>query len=671
MFLSSFSVVQASTTGGLSAALENAVSYAAPTVTGLAGCAMSANVSSTLVECDRNGDNIVTIYGFNFGPPGARVLVGGQLCTQVGSSLETAITCRLKSGTTVTNQIIVVQATGRMFSPETFRFSISYHQCPAGRFSQGLNCTICPVLTYSPSVGLGSCLPCPVGSTIGIQGATACTACAAGKFGLPGAATGLAGGTCAACGPGTFTAVNGSVACASCAPGTYTALNESRSCVDCTAGSQSNDFVSCQLCRPGTFGSAVRATACTVCAIGTYSNTSGVLACATCPAGSFVDHVSTACLVCAPGMYSPAPQSTCFACAQGSFAPTTGASFCHACPVGTTCPSNSMNQSLACQAGTFTNLASQTTCMLCTGDLFNPFTGATACLRCPAFSVPMPGNVGCSCNAGYFATSTVANESRCLSCPVGATCSTPYTRANTRTLAAIVSLPGYWKYMAVANPTEVDPPQFFACPFPQACPSSANGTCTEGYGGVMCAVCAPGYHNSGQACIPCVGATSYLLPIMIAAFAAALAVFWWVSQRYDITNFLNIVKIMISYLQVIGSSSASYNIPWPGMIQTLMDYYRLALLDLFQVTATDCVASYDFYLPYASWSRFSLLKCAGIDRQHVHVIWCVSDIGLPRAPPAPSCWFPPWCTSSCPCSRVWWSLARPITTECGLGAPWW
>jgi hypothetical protein len=43
--------------------------------------------------------------------------------------------------------------------------------------------------------------------------------------------------------------------------------------------------------------------------------------------------------------------------------------------------------------------------------------------------------------------------------------------------------------------------------------------------------------------------------------------------------------------QVMGSSSTSYNIPWPEFMQSLLDKMRLALLDIYQVTAVDCIAT--------------------------------------------------------------------------------
>jgi len=48
----------------------------------------------------------------------------------------------------------------------------------------------------------------------------------------------------------------------------------------------------------------------------------------------------------------------------------------------------------------------------------------------------------------------------------------------------------------------------------------------------------------------------------------------------------------------MGSSSSSYQIQWPGFMQGMLDFYRVALMDLFQVTAVDCYVPMNFYAPF-------------------------------------------------------------------------
>jgi hypothetical protein len=48
----------------------------------------------------------------------------------------------------------------------------------------------------------------------------------------------------------------------------------------------------------------------------------------------------------------------------------------------------------------------------------------------------------------------------------------------------------------------------------------------------------------------------------------------------------------------MGSSSTTYQIPWPQFMLDLMALFRVALLDVFQITAVDCYASYNYYFPF-------------------------------------------------------------------------
>ena len=44
--------------------------------------------------------------------------------------------------------------------------------------------------------------------------------------------------------------------------------------------------------------------------------------------------------------------------------------------------------------------------------------------------------------------------------------------------------------------------------------------------------------------------------------------------------------------------SCLVQIPWPGFMQGMLDFYRVALMDVFQVTAVDCYVPMDFYAPF-------------------------------------------------------------------------
>ena len=117
-----------------------------------------------------------------------------------------------------------------------------------------------------------------------------------------------------------------------------------------------------------------------------------------------------------------------------------------------------------------------------------------------------------------------------------------------------------------------------------------------GYEGPMCGVCSPGYHLSSRACELCSGSVNaYLMPVLVLALVAFVALFVFISRRVNLTKLVSAAKVIVSYLQVMGSSSSTYQIPWPGFMQGLLTSFRLALMDVLQVLAVDCWGHLTFY----------------------------------------------------------------------------
>ena len=96
----------------------HALSYAAPSISNLSGCATShPNRVARLTDCNRTGGDVVTIFGNNFGTPTSalqvRVLVGGQSC-DVQYATESLIHCKLAPGRLLSNTIIIIQFNGTL-----------------------------------------------------------------------------------------------------------------------------------------------------------------------------------------------------------------------------------------------------------------------------------------------------------------------------------------------------------------------------------------------------------------------------------------------------------------------------------------------------------------------------------------------------------------------------
>jgi hypothetical protein len=97
--------------GGFKQPFPNSLSYALPYIASISGC--NATLGFGIVECNRYGGNVVSLFGNQFGIKGVRVLIGGQLCLPVSSS-ENLVRCRLIAGNARFMGMIVLQATGGM-----------------------------------------------------------------------------------------------------------------------------------------------------------------------------------------------------------------------------------------------------------------------------------------------------------------------------------------------------------------------------------------------------------------------------------------------------------------------------------------------------------------------------------------------------------------------------
>ena len=118
------------------------------------------------------------------------------------------------------------------------------------------------------------------------------------------------------------------------------------------------------------------------------------------------------------------------------------------------------------------------------------------------------------CATSEYAVFTGLDTVTCMPCPVGGDCTGEQLANSTVPLAgvpesdagvvvreeSIAAMPGFW-----ASPSS-DGLQFYACPLAAACLPGVNGTrslCAQGYGGVLCSVCSPGYFNQYGLCVEC------------------------------------------------------------------------------------------------------------------------------------------------------------------------
>jgi hypothetical protein len=103
---------------------------ASPTITALLpspGGACRSVGPLTLIDCNRLGSDVITLRGNNFGPTGARVLTGLELCSNPTFTVpHRELFCHLLSGTGQRQAVVLLQAAGDLSrSNATF----SYESC--------------------------------------------------------------------------------------------------------------------------------------------------------------------------------------------------------------------------------------------------------------------------------------------------------------------------------------------------------------------------------------------------------------------------------------------------------------------------------------------------------------------------------------------------------------
>ena len=190
-------------------------------------------------------------------------------------------------------------------------------------------CVSCPMGLIA--VNMSACVPCPQGTYLG-NGSTACTQCAAGKYGK--AVTGQdAADDCANCDAGKFSSTAGSTVCTACGAGTY-ALAAASMCTECAAGKYGKAVMSAT-----DVTGQDEADDCTNCPRGTHSGVTGAsssTSCLLCPNNSFTPfEASTSLTNCTCNFgYTGTPDMSCSACPPGTFKDVNGTAKCAECVAG-------------------------------------------------------------------------------------------------------------------------------------------------------------------------------------------------------------------------------------------------------------------------------------------------------------------------------------------------
>ena len=349
-------------------------------------------------------------------------------------------------------------------------------ECAPGYYGSGGACAVCGAGTYKGTAGnaLG-CTSCPAGASTGGTGSTSFSDCACptnselnsagdacecivGYFG--------SGGSCTACGLGSYKVDAGdALGCVPCPGGATTTFQAALSVDNCTAPlnteldgsgqkyiclagfSGSGSSGTCSACALNTFKSgAGDAVECNSCPTGATTVSTGSTASSdcTCPANSELNSAGDAC-ECVAGYYGSG--GACTACEPESFKQGLGdVPGCTSCPTGAStvssattsffgcvCPANSQlndggeacecvpgfygsqGSCSACDQGTYKeNLGDSLGCVECPPGGWTSSVGSTSRLNCTAAANAEPDGDRFVCSPGFYGPA-----SDCTPCELG------------------------------------------------------------------------------------------------------------------------------------------------------------------------------------------------------------------------------------------------------------
>lgn len=453
------------------------VSYAAPVLTTVAGCGVPTTAFATVVtSCDRQGGNVLDVYGSNFGKSGANVLIGVSPCSNVihdNLRPHSHLSCELPPGFGLDRPVLVLQGNGAASLASSV--AVSYTQCGPGSFQDSnlTTCALCNAGTFSSTEGLSGCFDCLPGTMNSLNASTTCIDCSPGSH-QPFAAMSF----CYECIAGTFSANAREIYCAACPAGRFGNDAGSNACEDCPKGTYQDSFgqTNCMNCTQGKYQDSPGRSTCSLCNKGESASAPGFVNCELCVPGTFqADLGGSRCDYCEPGRFANLPgTSDCIPCQAGSISVNFGVVSCDACPKGFAQSSSGQSSCSQCTIGRFAAASGFSSCFLCPLGAISG-VGADACMPCP------PGSTAadsvCACNPGHQWTGSTCEE-----CVVGQDCS----KFGVLSGEAAIALPGF---LRVGNESA-----FQACLVSTYCPGGAL-RCAAHRGGPLCQVCDDGYRD--------------------------------------------------------------------------------------------------------------------------------------------------------------------------------
>ena len=643
------------------------------------------------------GSGTYALKGFVSGPG----VPGSELVASVALNVQ-PMTCALGSTAGSDGMSCVCQA-------GYFGSNGSCQQCSVGSYKEdagdAVGCSPCPNGSTTPGTGSTSNTACEAPANSVVDEASLSYVCKEGYYGSASSgceACGLnsykagAGDAvgCMPCPEGGTTTATASISAANCTCPASTQLDSDVNKCLCLEGYYGSGG-SCAACGLGSYKEDVgNALGCSDCPAGgvTVSTGSTSPSNCTCPPGSELDAVGTACL-CSAGYFGS--DGACQACPKGSYKVGLGnAVGCNQCPNGSTTGGTGSMSGDSCEAPPHSTVDPASGNFVCLAGYFG--SAASGCERCPAGTykdvagdmaactdcIGIIGEGGttlgtgadaasdCVCRSGFFQVQDSSGSSVCSTCPEGATC-------DGRGAEAIILKPGFWRSSpsslmlhecerpqgvdlcrgSVDVTIAIDPaedPEGYERAVAEARANAA--TCREGHRGFLCFDCLQNYGKRLGLCEPCgTGKGANAVAVAFGAVAVMLAVFLLVSKNLrsalerggegeggslgqgspglpgavatggkavggavkghaagsdpeSLT--VSIFKVIVTWLQ-LASLAASVKVPMSAEVQEMLEYESLGNISPFSFSSFNCVAQVNYYQRFYLCAAVPLM-CVGL-----------------------------------------------------------
>lgn len=176
----------------------------------------------------------------------------------------------------------------------------------------------------------------------------------------------------------------------------------------------------------------------------------------------------------------------------------------------------------------------------------------------------------------------------CVQCPVGADCTDTMVEQH-----EVSAREGFWQPDGSF--------EFYKCTLDSCLGSTVNddGTvtpsrCADGYAGRLCSLCADGWFMQFRRCVPCPDSQGASVGVLV-GIAIALVVSGALLFRIRHLLPVAVGKVVVSFLQVVGSANTAFRITWPEAFEETMNSFKVAMLDILTLTRASCAAPMSFY----------------------------------------------------------------------------